>query len=107
MSKMLYISNDNYRLGYTPENDYDPRYYDLASWREYDDGYYGEILNTLNDRFGSSSYQLISYDDVVYTENYDVMRVMQDEFGITPMWFDVTGDDVGTVDELEGDGWEW
>lgn len=107
VSKELYISDKCHRLGYTPENDYDPRYYDLGSDKEDNPELYNEILSCINNECGLLSYQLMCWDEVIYTHNYDVMKLLQDGFDIDPMWFDVAGDDVSTVDELHNDSWVW
>lgn len=107
MEKKLYINSDNRGMDCTPENDYDPRYYDLGHEMYNEPELYAEIINGVEDKFGSDSYDLMSFDEVVYTENYNVMKFLQDDYGISPTWFDVAGDDVSTVDELRADGWEW
>lgn len=105
MSKELYISDGCRRLGYTPENDYDPRYYEIGCGDSFDEADL-EIVESINRWFGEDSYNVVC-DTVIYTENQEVMRCMQDDYGIAPMWFDVCGDDVTTVDELHRDDWTW
>lgn len=107
MSKKLYISEGNRKSGHTPENDYDPRYYDIGSDKYDNPELYADIIKLINNECGSLSYQLICWDEVVYTHNYDVMKLLQDDCGIEPMWFDIAGDDVSTVDELRAAGWTW
>lgn len=100
MSHELYISDWCRKAGYTPENDYDPRYYDTDVSLSMDDLYH------IGEEFGYDSFS-IPVDTVLYTENPNVMRYIQDDAHIAPMWFDVCGDDVNTVDELHKSGWEW
>ena len=100
MSKKLYISDWCRKAGYTPENDYDPRYYDTGDSMSTVD------LSYIAETFGYDSFS-IPIDTMLYTENTNVMRYMQDDELIEPMWFDVCGDDVNTVDELRNDGWTW
>lgn len=100
MSHELYISDWCRKAGYTPENDYDPRYYDAGGSMSMDD------LCYIGEEFGYDSFS-IPIDTVLYTENPNVMRYMQDDALIAPMWFDVCGDDVNTVDELHKSGWTW
>lgn len=110
MSHELYISDWCRKAGYIPENDYDPRYYDIGSALDYEYKDYDgitKVIEDVHDKFGADSYELICFDEVVYTENYDVMRYLQDDILIAPMWFDVCGDDVNTVDELHKSGWTW
>lgn len=110
MSHELYISDWCRKAGYTPENDYDPRYYDIGSALDYEYKDYDgitKVIEDVHDKFGADSYELICFDEVVYTENYDVMRYLQDDILIAPMWFDIAGDDINTVDELHKSGWTW
>lgn len=107
MEKKLYISESNRRLGYIPENSYDPRYYDLESYKDDNPELYADILSCINKECGLLSYQLLCWDEVVYTRNYDVMKLLQDCFDVDLMWFDVASDDVPTADELRADGWNW
>lgn len=100
MSKEPYISEGNRRMGYIPENDYDPRYYDAGGSMTMED------LTHIGETFGYDSFS-IPCDAVLYTDNVNVMRYMQDDMLIEPMWFDTAGDDVSTVDELRAAGWAW
>lgn len=100
MSHELYISDWCRKAGYTPENDYDPRYYYAGGGLSMDD------LRYIGEEFGYDSFS-IPLDTVLYTENTNVMRYMQDDALIAPMWFDVCGDDIDTVDELRKSGWAW
>lgn len=107
MEKKLYISDGNRKMGYTPENDHDPRYYDPGFEMNDDIEYCQAFVDVVCNKPDTSA---IIYDDVfyyIYTENYDVMKFLQDDCGIEPMWFDVCGDDVSTVDELRHAGWTW
>lgn len=102
MGKKLYISEGNRKMGYTPENDHDPRYYDAGDVIGFKE------LCYITDKYGVGSYCIpIPSESVLYTENYDVMKFLQNDCEIEPMWFDVCGDDVSTVDELKADGWTW
>lgn len=110
MSKELYISNNNIRYEHTPENDYDPRYYDLSYYDEM--GYWHdepniEVIEYIDEKFGKHSYQWVT-GGVIYTENYDVMMFLQEEtlYG-TPVWFDIVEPDKHIADELREDGWVW
>lgn len=108
--KYLYLSKNNINLGYTPENDYDPRYYDLSYVDE--DGYYRdepdpEVIEYIDGNFGELSYTYAT-GGCIYTENYDVMQFLQEEtwYG-EPVWFDVVSPDKPVADELRADGWTW
>lgn len=110
VEKRLYISNYNRDNGYTPENDYDPRYYDLSYVDDNDcviDESDPEIINTIIERFGEDSFSDACYG-CIYTENYDVMKFLQEEtiYG-EPIWFDTAGGDVSTIKELGEEGWTW
>lgn len=110
MSKELYISNDNIKYEYTPENDYDPRFYDLSYCDEM--GYFNdepepEVMEYIDDTFGENSYRL-AVGGVIYTENYDVMMFLQEEtFYGMPVWFDIVEPNKHIADELRDDGWVW
>ena len=110
MSKELYISNDNIKCEYTPENDYDPRFYDLSYMDEM--GYFNdepdpEVMGYIDNTFGENSYRL-AIGGVIYTENYDVMMFLQEEtFYGMPVWFDIVEPDKYIADELRDDGWVW
>lgn len=110
MSKELYISNENRNLNQTPENDYDPRHYDLSYCDEI--GYWNdepdpEVIEYIDDTFGEDSYRWIT-GGVIYTEDYDVMMFLQEEtiYG-TPIWFDIVAPDKHVYEELKDDGWTW
>lgn len=103
--KQLYLSNDNINSGYTPENGYDPRYYDLSYVGEdgilYDEPD-PEVIDYIDNTFGAYAYSHACYG-CIYTENYDVMQFLQEEtFYGQPVWFD---DNV--MAELKNDGWNW
>lgn len=100
MSHELYISDWCRKAGCTPENDYDPRYYDAGGSLSLKD------LCYIGKEFGYDSF-FISFDNVLYTENINVMRYMQDDAHTLPMWFGVCGDDVNIVDKLHKFGWTW
>lgn len=110
MSKELYLSNQNRNLEYTPEKDYDPRYYDLCYCDEV--GYWHdepdpEVIEYIDSEFGKDSYRLI-IGGMIYTEDYDVMMFLQEEtFYGTPVWFDIVEPDKHIADELHDDGWMW
>ena len=110
MSHELYISDWCRKAGYTPENDYDPRCYDIGSALDYEykdyDGI-AKVIEDMHDKFGDDSYELICFDEAVHTYNYDVMKFLQDDCGIAPMWFDVRGDDALIAYDLHKSGWTW
>lgn len=110
MGEKLYINEENRRMGYTPENDYDPRYYDL-SWVDtngncIDSEPYPSMIEELDNMFGSDSYYIIC-GCILYTDNVEIMKFLQECCLLVPMWFDIAGDDVSTVDELCNNGWTW
>ena len=99
-----------YRPGCYARNNYDPRYYDIGFEMDCEDKDCNEItaiIKCVDDMFGSDSYELICLDEVIYTEDYDVMKYLQDDCGIIPAWFDVVSYDTPFVDELRIDGWVW
>lgn len=110
MFKELYISNQNRKFKHTPEEDYDPRYYDLGYYDEneyWHDEPDPEMIEYIDSEFGKDSYRLI-IDGVIYTEDYDVMIFLQEEtIYSTPVWFDIVEPDKHIVDELRDDGWTW
>lgn len=110
MSKKLYVSDDNRKNNWTPENDYDPRFYDLSYCDE--NGYYNdepdpEVTEYIDNTFGEDSYRWIT-GGVIYTEDYNIMMFLQEEtiYG-TPVWFDIVEPDKHIADELRNDGWTW
>ena len=110
MSKELYISDGNRRMGYTPENDYDPRYYDLC-WFDIDGNCidsepHPDVIDYLDIMFGGDSYDIVC-GSVIYTDNVNIMKFLQEGCMYDPVWFDIAGDDVSTVDELRAFGWTW
>lgn len=108
-TKEIYLSAENIRLGHTPENDYDPRYYDLSWWDEEgcyrDDTPDPEVMEYIESNF--DDYRIECYS-AIYTEDYRLMEFLQEEtFYGTPVWFDVVSPDKHVYDELEEEGWTW
>lgn len=107
--KKLYISCENRLLGYTPEENYDPCYYDLTyrcdpyTYEDIDEPD-PEIIEYINENFGEHSY--LACGATIYTENYDVQKFLQNEY-FKPMWFDVHENHGSVADILSKEGWEW
>lgn len=106
--KRLYISERNLERGHVPENGYDPRLYDLHYYPGYQSNSSEErpapnasIL--LRERFSASRYSL-GAGELVYTEDLEVMRFLQD-LRYCPMRKDKPGEVL--VRELLGKGFSW
>lgn len=105
--KWLYISETNKQVGCTPEENYDPRYYDLPYVSCYEDQEnYNELLAYIEANF-SGDYCLVAFDEVLFTENYDLQEFMQEETFCSPVWFDVCSGEKSVADELHEAGFVW
>lgn len=110
MTKQLYISDWCKRMDYTPSNDYDPRYYDLSYYDTENECVVDEpeleITEYLEETFGIDCYRSGLYG-VIYTENYEVQKCLQEAWSKEPVWFDCVSGEPSVSELLVDEGWQW
>lgn len=108
--KRLYISEYYRKIGCTPENGYDPRYYDVSLID--DEGVVfvnADIIAELNYTFGDNRYEVINVDSIpcVYTEDTYVMEFMQDSSQYDMVSFESVDGEYSVAEELNNEGFVW